>query len=345
MSRNVVQVLVQEKGSLEKVRMYSVKWTIDRFLADCKNTGEYYVSPVFPITFANQVTKWHLTVHPLGVNEQFDDSVSLFLHCTCDASTEVKVKARLSIISGDEMSHGVIESQLTFQGPKYNWGAYELLTLAELKNPENNCLINDRAVLLCEIRLNPEVERYYGYDEYINKIGPGCDHYERLFESKRFTDAIFHVQDNTIPVHKAILSYRSPILAKMFKNEDEINDGHEVIFVSDIAYEVMIEFFRFIYANKVKNIEQLATQLLAAADKYDVVELKALCEKFLYERISIDNAIDYLILTDKYNTINLKPLTIEFIGAHHAEIARKPAFVDLNNSLMHEIIMAIPKRN
>lgn len=114
-----------------------------------------------------------------------------------------------------------------------------------------------------------------------------------LFESQRFSDVTLCVNEREFQAHKAILAgmfyprlyfylyairyatyiflrrlfkARSPVYAAMFEHEME-ERKHNRVDITDVDHEVMREMLRFIYTGKAPNLEKMADDLLAAADK------------------------------------------------------------------------------
>lgn len=59
---------------------------------------------------------------------------------------------------------------------------------------------------------------------------------------------------------------RSPVFAAMFEHEMEERKQNRVA-ISDVDHEVLKEMLRFIYTGKAPNLDKMADDLLAAADK------------------------------------------------------------------------------
>ena len=73
------------------------------------------------------------------------------------------------------------------------------------------------------------------------------------------------VQSWLIICYYAILA-RSPVFAAMFEHEMEERKQNRVA-ITDVDHEVLKEMLRFIYTGKAPNLEKMADDLLAAADK------------------------------------------------------------------------------
>lgn len=62
------------------------------------------------------------------------------------------------------------------------------------------------------------------------------------------------------------LTARSPVFQAMFEHEME-ERKHNRVDITDVDHEVLREMLRFIYTGKASNLEKMADDLLAAADK------------------------------------------------------------------------------
>lgn len=69
---------------------------------------------------------------------------------------------------------------------------------------------------------------------------------------------------------KILISARSPVFAAMFEHEMEERKRNRVD-ITDVDHEVLREMLRFIYTGRAPNLEKMADDLLAAADKVCIV--------------------------------------------------------------------------
>lgn len=99
----------------------------------------------------------------------------------------------------------------------------------------------------------------------------------------------------------------------MFEHEMEERKQNRVD-ITDVDHEVLREMLRFIYTGKATNLEKMADDLLAAADKYALERLKVMCEEALCTSLAIENAADILILADLHSADQLKAQAIDFIN-------------------------------
>ncbi|KAL6953831.1 hypothetical protein U1Q18_046961 [Sarracenia purpurea var. burkii] len=113
--------------------------------------------------------------------------------------------------------------------------------------------------------------------------------------------------------------------------------------ITDISENVMVEVLRYMYTGNVENLEELADDLFNAADKYDLGELKALCENILSNNLSIDNAAKTLALADMHNANKLKTETMAYIVVKIKEVMDTEGWkiVESNLQLLIEVFQAL----
>ncbi|KAL6992963.1 BTB/POZ and MATH domain-containing protein 4 [Sarracenia purpurea var. burkii] len=58
--------------------------------------------------------------------------------------------------------------------------------------------------------------------------------------------------------------------------------------------------------------ETLVAKLLVAADRYDLARLRMMCESLLCKDISVDSVGNILALADRYHDLDLKAIYLKF---------------------------------
>jgi speckle-type POZ protein len=112
--------------------------------------------------------------------------------------------------------------------------------------------------------------------------------------------------EKSIRVHRAVLATRSPVFDSMFTHDFKENNT-SVINISDMSIEVCQAFINYLYDNiEDEELEIYSLDLLAAAEKYGVNDLKKECEKCLQEDINIKNILVKLQAAYFYRLPNLK---------------------------------------
>ena len=170
-------------------------------------------------------------------------------------------------------------------------------------------IVNDTLTVFCEIdqfsketlagnslgtTRAPAVESFLGGDQlFRNQL-------ETFYEKMMLSDVYFDVGDREFKAHKSILALRSPVFAAMFEHPTKEKLTNRVVF-EDIEPDVFQELLRFIYTGRLSlsTMNVMATEILAAANKYLLDQLKIECENHLIYRMSADNCLDILLLQDK----------------------------------------------
>ena len=121
---------------------------------------------------------------------------------------------------------------------------------------------------------------------------PDCrlsDDLGQLYESSQFADVTLACEGREFHCVKALLVARSQVFAAMFEHDME-EAKHNRVEVKDVDSEVMDQMLRFIYTGKAPDLERMAAELLAAADKYALDRLKvtsALIQYFFVVKFDI----------------------------------------------------------
>ena len=68
----------------------------------------------------------------------------------------------------------------------------------------------------------------------------------------------------------------------------------------DLQPDVVNDMLLYIYTGNTPNLQRVAGELLAAADKYQLEQLKNICEEKLCNSLEIGNSVSHLVLGDMY---------------------------------------------
>ncbi|XP_055934690.1 speckle-type POZ protein-like B [Argiope bruennichi] len=140
------------------------------------------------------------------------------------------------------------------------------------------------------------------------------DDFGRLLDPKTssFSDVVLKCGDVSIPAHKNILSVRSPVFEAMFSNPMKESHKNEVS-VIDIDETTVRNLLIYIYTGTISDLtDSSAADLLFAADKYQLQDLKTLCCGFLKNTMSLQNVLNILVLGELHAD-DLKSFAIEYI--------------------------------
>ncbi|KAH9359506.1 hypothetical protein HPB48_016688 [Haemaphysalis longicornis] len=77
---------------------------------------------------------------------------------------------------------------------------------------------------------------------------------------------------------------------------------------------------RFMYMDQAPDFYAKAEDLLAAADKYGLDRLEALCEKALCSKVCAETSATLLFLTDMHRAEQRKRLAMNFVKTHVKDV-------------------------
>ncbi|MGH0141172.1 UNVERIFIED_CONTAM: hypothetical protein FKN15_062705 [Acipenser sinensis] len=150
-----------------------------------------------------------------------------------------------------------------------DWGFKKFIRRDFLLDEANGLLPDDKLTLFCEVSVVQDSVNISGQNTMNMVKVPECrlaDELGGLWENSRFTDCSLCVAGQEFQAHKAILAARSPVFSAMFEHEMEESKKNRVE-INDVEPEVFKEMMCFIYTGKAPNLDKMADDLLAAADK------------------------------------------------------------------------------
>ena len=90
--------------------------------------------------------------------------------------------------------------------------------------------------------------------------------YEAFLEDGKFADVTLVVGAKEFKAHKNFLAARSPVFSAMFEH-DCIEKQESKVDIIDMSEGALKQFLNYIYTSKAPELDQFASELLAAADK------------------------------------------------------------------------------
>lgn len=134
-----------------------------------------------------------------------------------------------------------------------------------------------------------------------------------LLSNEQLSDVTITVGQRTFYAQRAILSVRSAVFAAMFQSGMQESKPNCTISVEDIEPDVFQDVLRFIYTGQVQALKTLGYDLLAAAEKYALNDLKSICEHHLCGHTTKETALQNLLQADLFHAQQLKDAVIRFV--------------------------------
>jgi len=332
-------------------------WTIENFMERPEEKGDHIESSEFTVAGPNgKITKWRLQLYPKGEDpdpEEEPDDADVFVYLCNKSDFDVRAKYCFSIVDSSK-------NQKTFQLDieKFNhgdddeegvsWGG-KVVKVNKLKNSLNTLLPEGNLNIVCKLEVFGEDKIVSGSNKVFNNtaIDEKCqrqvtNHLDNLLAEKNCSDLEVSCDEEVFHCHQAILSARSPVFLAMFQADMKENRSKKVI-ITDVKKEVFSEMLRFIYTGKVSSedsLKELATDLLVAANKYQLDLLKELCEANLCSTLDGSNCVELLVFGDIHEASNLKTKALESVLMNLASLSNTEvykAFIEKYPGLAFEV--------
>jgi len=328
----------------------TVLWTIENFLHRKEEIGQSILSPSFRVkhTCVSKETKWQIQLYPRGDiastegRTPWDDAhVSVFLRGNSDIKND---HIRVSVSMADYYFKRINETNLPYKK-----------NTEKVSEEENMCyglsnvFARDDIYLFCEadtvdsltlaFTINVCVDAEDDNEDQSDKAKANqkenndsqmksqemaSKDFGKMLENKEFCDLEIECCGKVFLCHQNILSARSTVFNTMLKIEMKESQSGKVS-IEDIKQETMAEMLYFIYTGLVNDSALKETnaivELLFAADKYQLDTLKNICQDKLRSLLDAGNAIEFLILGEKYQAAKLKDSAMMEVVHNMPEIA------------------------
>ena len=269
---------------------------------------------------------WHLAFYPLGRSEVVGMASFLLNH---EGPTREKINFSLIIKSqlpsGQDKQHRMLNYDFSNDG----FGFLDMISIPNLKDPTMGYLINNTVHTDCIINLTRSSEAL------------PLD-LKRLLFASDFSDAVIRCGSETFPVHRLVLSLRSPVFSAMFQSAMVESTKGELI-IDDFDVNGVREFLTCVYSTECDlngYNQDMLMELCKLSSKYAVKNLQQLLEDQLSRLISLDNCIDLLVYADAHQCSRLKAQVFAYFqGNLRAVLSQhKAAMKDLLGELSLEFM-------
>ncbi|XP_057319020.1 speckle-type POZ protein B-like [Microplitis mediator] len=249
--------------------------------------------------------------------------ISLFLYQN-NGKDKVRIKRSLFILD-NKNERKFIKTSYHHRDFNEGRGYLKFLEIQQLLDNRDDFLPNETLTICVELTV------YDDYKSFTAKLPlqipqrQMTDDFKELYDSNTNCDVILVVGNEKFKAHKIILSARSPVFLAMFTNEMKENRDNEIA-IPDMDPKIFEKMLEFIYTDNVNDLDSNSVHLLEAADKYQLLKLKSLCEESLSKSASIDNAIKLMILADLHNANQLFENVLESIIRNIEDVIKTPAY-------------------
>ncbi|WOL06744.1 ARM REPEAT PROTEIN INTERACTING WITH ABF2 [Canna indica] len=159
---------------------------------------------------------------------------------------------------------------------------------------------------------------------------------EQYVNSSTLSDVTFLVEGKRFYAHRIALLASSDAFRAMFDGGYREKDARDIE-IPNIRWEVFELMMRFIYTGSVEVTNDIAQDLLRAADQYLLEGLKRLCEYAIAQDVNIDNISSMYELSEAFNAMSLRHTCILFILEQFDKIILRPGHEYLIQRIIPEI--------
>ncbi|XP_037442003.1 BTB/POZ and MATH domain-containing protein 2-like [Triticum dicoccoides] len=299
----------EERSYVLKVDGYS------RAKALVKN-GQCVISTSFSVGGHN----WVVRYYPNGFLNNYAHSISLYL---CLESTDVedmKAEYTLAVLdkNGEPVPSYSCSNPLRIFSDGSAWSYPLVIKKADLEasaHLRDNCLT---------IRCNVTIMQIKSEEA---KVSPSDLHHHLadLLKNKDAADLTFEVGAQSFSAHRCVLAARSSVFKAELLGAKKESSAASTIKIHDMEADVFKSLLHFIYTDSVPVLEMgsnksetdvvMAGHLLVAADRYNIVRLKQICEEKLCNHIGSRMVGTSLALAEQHGFHRLKEACLRFLAS------------------------------
>jgi hypothetical protein len=145
---------------------------------------------------------------------------------------------------------------------------------------------------------------------------------ETLFLNKESSgDLKIICEERTFDCHKLVLSCQSEVFRKMFERR-MVEDKTGKVNIDDVKPEVMESMLFFIYHDEIEDKMKINSELLLAADKYNIPGLLDVCANYLEANLSLENALDVMFAAYLTNQTSLFGVASNFVCENKGQLIK-----------------------
>ncbi|ULU01336.1 hypothetical protein L5515_004441 [Caenorhabditis briggsae] len=330
-----------------------LEWKIEQFekLMKLVKNGSNLISRMFSVPDAPTVC-WELHVYPNGKRDEDMNHVSFFLRQVGLARGEEPIMTEFQIYALDANNQRVSVCRDTKDFTNQQGRGKFQVT----RDKMTGALRSDGTLfLICEVEYFPpgskiSVEPVMEEDvsteepEDLPEVVVRANN-RNMWEEELFTDCVIHVGNKHIKAHRCILGQNSPVFKSMFSSPTMLEAQNGEIHMQDAKYDSVRAMVEFMYTGATESLDQgNIDEILAIADKYEVLMLKDQCERLIAQTINLKNVTQVAMFSDTYTADYLKSAVIRFLMTHHRVVIKTQDWINLKKSrheLANELLEAV----
>lgn len=341
------------------VTSHSHEWLIEDFVRREESTGSSLQTRFSVMVSDNKNTKsetvWRIKLYPKGCDADHSSYVSIFINQVTGPTVWVKYAISLLGCRNFDRTPYVYNTrrgsvQFVVDKRSSSRGWKKFISHEAVMAPGGSLLHDGALLIRCVVELecrdsvafNNEGGEDPANMQYLSRTSS----FTSFLDEMKYTDLTLDVNDNVFHCHKFMLAKKSDVFDAMFSHDFAETVSNKVV-ITDLESDAVLEMLRFIYTGKVQQMEKVNKMVLAAADKYNIADLKESCEKSLCNSMTVDNVCSLLLLARDRVSHELKRRALEFISLNVDSVTNSEGWQDLSRDphLMTDIVRTMGPRN
>ena len=270
--------------------------------------------------------------------------IKLLLSFTHDLPKEINLKAK--VVQGAEMMPGLVKGVVELE-LKYNLegitGAWKIKNLDSVHKTTST----DRLIFCNEHRgrkITFSLSTVFDVlrieeDPMLYKC---LKLHELIYFKKELSDIKLICESKIFECHKLVLSCQSEVFQAMFKCKSTVESESGEVEIEDFKAKTVEKMVYFVYHDNLMSKENVDSDLLLLAEKYNVRGLINYCVKFLEENLSLENVLDVLVSSHLTNQKRLFNAAAQFTIENRGLLVKTEKWKEVleNNTKLASKIMA-----
>jgi speckle-type POZ protein len=166
---------------------------------------------------------------------------------------------------------------------------------------------------------------------FANGESPVLTRLSKLLDTPSLSDVTFVVKNEKISAHSAIVVSGSPVICAMLEKCNFKEGQTKTVKIDDFDPPVFKEMLRYLYTGKAPKLSEddMTEPLFLAANKYQIEELKDLCEQSLIAKLNVQTVVHYLVVAHLYTAPQLLEASLKFLMSYKSEVWPRPEWKEL----------------
>ena len=144
---------------------------------------------------------------------------------------------------------------------------------------------------------------------------------ETLYNDAEFKDVSIKCEGKTLRCHKLVLQCQSGYFKGLLQHQESFQGKPGEISVTDTSAETMEKVLFYMYNDSIDE-SKIDVELLKVADKYLMNNLVATCVEFFKSNLTLENALDIMLVAYQMNQNNLLETTFKFACDNKGQLAK-----------------------